>query len=91
MEPRWLSDEGSDPSQRYPDVVRGLSLPAVTENGEERIRPDVMAFLMQAAQAGHLARMRYLEESKVPTGAQSIDRTITKFTKIIRESGARAD
>lgn len=67
MEPGGTSHEGRDPPERYPDLIKGMRAPSVVENGEERIRPDVMAFLMQAAQAGHLARLRSLAEARYRT------------------------
>lgn len=82
MEPRGPADESSDPPERYPELIKAFRAPSVTENGEERIRPDVMGFLMQAAAASHLGRLRRLEESKIPTGTKPIDISVTKRIKV---------
>lgn len=48
--------------------------------GEERVDPAVMNFIMQAAQASHLAKLRKLEESKIPTGDISLEVAISSRT-----------
>lgn len=40
---------------------------------QERIDPAPMQFIMQAVAAAHLAKLRKLEESKVPVGTRSSD------------------
>lgn len=53
----------------------------VTENGkpvsQERMDPNVASFIMAAAQAAQLVKLRKLEESKIPTGATMLRRTVT--------------
>ena len=82
MEPRGPADESSDSPERHPDLIKALQKATITENGEERIRPDVMGFLMQAAAASHLGRLRRLEESKIPIGTKPIEISVTKRIKV---------
>lgn len=82
MEQRLSPDQVSDPSGRNSELIAVLRDATVTENGEERIRPDAMAFLMQAAQASSLARLRRLEESKIPTGTLSTAVTVRGPVKL---------
>lgn len=55
---------------------QGLQGSEVLSGDEARMRPDVMSFLVQAASAAQLARLRRLEESKIPTGSKGYSRTI---------------
>ena len=61
---------------------KSLSVPnvEVIENGvpvpQERIDPNVAAFIMQAAATAQLVKLRKLEESKIPTGVKPIKMTI---------------
>ena len=56
----------------------------VIENGkpvsQERIDPQVASFIFQAVTAAQLAKMRKLEESKIPIGAPTFEWTITTTT-----------
>lgn len=82
MEQGRTPHQGGDPPERHSDLVKAMRLATVTEDGEERIRPDLMAFLMQAAQASHLAKLRSLEESRIPLGSFSIGLTVSAKTHI---------
>lgn len=52
------------------------SIPFVTDTGE-RLDPAIMSFLMQASIAAQTAKMRLLEESKVPVGDRSFQVAVT--------------
>lgn len=56
----------------------------VIENGkvvsQERIDPTVASFIFQAVQAAQLAKMRKLEESKIPIGVKPLKLIITDTT-----------
>ena len=62
-------------------------LPEVYENGkpvsQERIDPAVASFIFQAVQAAQLAKLRKLEESKIPTGTWSGMYDLTTDVKTI--------
>ena len=49
----------------------------VIEDGKEVIRPDILQFLMSAAQVAQLVKLRKLEESKIPTGVKPLKLTVT--------------
>lgn len=59
----------------------------IVENGipvsQERVDPNVAAFIVQSVQAAQLVKLRKLEESKIPTGEISLSRTITDTIKEI--------
>lgn len=83
MEQRRAAPESDD----TPKGVQGIMLQAirgvsVTEDGQDQIRPDVMAFLMQAAAAAQLVKLRKLEEFKIPLGSFSIGLTVSAKTHI---------
>lgn len=52
----------------------------VFEEGRKVMRPDIVQFLSQAAQLAQVIKLRSLEESKIPTGADS--RTFSVGTDI---------
>ena len=54
-----------------------FQMPVVKGDGEERMNPAVLSFIMQASMAAQMAKMRMLEESKVPTGSKSFKLTVT--------------
>lgn len=83
MEQRRPALKSDNSPGRFPHLDKAVLIPKVTEDGEDRIRPDVMAFLMQAAQASHLARLRDLETSKIPTGQYAFGQTITELTALL--------
>lgn len=86
MEQGWTPREGGDPQRRYPEIVKAVPLSLPVNEDTERIRPDVMAFIMQAAQASHLARLRRLEEAKIPTGEISRGLTVSgRITLLVAE------
>ena len=59
---------------RLPEVI-------VTGDGDreslERVNPAALTFIMQASATAQLARLRKLEESKVPVGVKQIERALT--------------
>lgn len=64
-----------------PTLVPTLPEVRITGGGEERVDPAVLNFIMQAAQASHLAKLRKLEESKVTEGSISIETVISGRTR----------
>lgn len=49
----------------------------IFDEGRRVVRPDIVQFLAQAAQTSQLVRMRKLEESKIPTGSDSVAFVVT--------------
>ncbi len=54
----------------------------ILDEGKRVVRPDIMQFLMQAAQVSQLIKLRKLEESKGATGENN--KTYSLTTKIRR-------
>ena len=59
------------------ETLQGLSLPKVNveghESGDERIDPSPLIYMMQMATAVNTAKLRRLEQSKVPIGTKSFN------------------
>ena len=71
----------SSPDDPLTTALERLPQVEIVGGGEERIDPAVLNMITQLAQLGHLARLRRLEESKVPTGTWSLTRTVTRREK----------
>ena len=71
----------SSPDESVTLALQQLPKVEIVGGGEERIDPALLNTITQLAQLGHLARIRRLEESKVPTGTWSLTRTITRREK----------
>ena len=83
MEQRRSAEESDDPQVGPQGMIRqALQAFPLTGKGEETIRPDIMAFIMQAAAAAQLVKLRKLEESKIPVGSFSIGLTINTKTHL---------
>lgn len=83
MEQRRSAEESDDPQDGPQEIIRqALQAFPFTENGQETIRPDGMAFIMQAAAAAQLVKLRKLEESKIPVGSFSVGLTVSIKTQI---------
>ena len=52
--------------------------------GEERMDPAILQFVMQASIAAQTAKMRKLEESKVPVGSKSYSATIPDTVTVVK-------
>jgi len=56
----------------------------VFDEGRRVVRPDIVQFLAQAAQTAQLVKMRKLEESKIPTGTDSVAFTVTTLPVVYK-------
>jgi len=82
MEQGWDALQGDNTPEGIQELVKAFASPEVVGAGEERIRPDVMSFIMQAASASQLSRLRKLEEAKVSIGSLSIGLTISSRQRL---------
>ena len=68
-------------AELLPKEFQGIK---IVDEGKQVVRPDILQFLMQAAQVSQLVKLRKLEESKIPTGTKSLPNALTISTTITR-------